>query len=310
MGCGAFLFICKNQQYLMEKVIFTVLFGDTDDLKEPRFVTPGWRYVCYTDNLDLVSPTWEIRIVPGAEDMKRLSRAYKLRPHRLFPEADITLYIDATYRPIGNLDDFIKGKEEGVWMSPHPQREDCFQEGQVIREKRLDDPDVVLDQLGRYRDAGFPDRAGLWRCGTIIRNRGCEDFNEVWWNEVERGSWRDQISCPFAAWKIGTRINPIPHGEPLKYLNVSLHKPYKLTGGVVRVKDIYEIPAVGRDCWVCVGECAYAERAVNAYKRVHCICTKQAYIFPRWLWDYLWDLEKMEKHIMVYGGKLVYWNEE
>lgn len=31
------------------KVCYTVISGSYDGLKEPRYVTPGWKYICFTD---------------------------------------------------------------------------------------------------------------------------------------------------------------------------------------------------------------------------------------------------------------------
>ena len=44
------------------KVIYTAIFGDYDTLKEPLVITPGWKYICYTDQ-DFESKVWEIKKV-------------------------------------------------------------------------------------------------------------------------------------------------------------------------------------------------------------------------------------------------------
>ncbi len=295
----------------MKKLIYTVIFNKKDDLKEVRTVTPGWDYIAITEDPEIRSTTWQVKLVDiSGKDAKKASRDYKLRPHIHFPEYDQTIYIDGSYLVKGNLDDFAGDRGPGVWMTTHPQRDCAYKEGQAVREKRLDDADTVLEQLARYRDEGYPDRNGLWRGGCILRIGDCSAFNQAWWAEVELGSYRDQLSAPYAAWKTLTPINALPHGHVETYFKPYLHKPFKLTGGVVKASTPDEIRAVDRDKWVCVGECEYAQRATQAYKKVHLIATPNAYIFPRWLFDYTWQLDKIEKLVMLYGGTIVYWNEE
>lgn len=303
---GEFLFL----NLFMDKVIYTVLLGDKDDLREPRVITPGWDYICFTDQ-NISSANWTIvKWNDGGLGQKKESRRAKILSHEYFPNATTTIYIDASYTVRGNLDEFVEGKTMEVYMTRHPQRDCVYKEAQTIREKGLDDPSLVLEQVGNYRDLGYPDRRGLYRCGVIVRNEHAAEFNEQWWDEIRTGSYRDQISAPVAAWKTNTKINEIPHGQVEKFFAPGLHKPYKLLGGVVRANTPDEIRAVGIDQWVCVGECSYAERATQAYKRVHLIATPNAYIFPRWLFNYIWQIDQMEKIIRIYGGTVAYFNEE
>jgi len=45
-------------------ICYTVLSGDYDNLKNPKVVTPGWKYVCFTDQDNVKSDIWEIRDLP------------------------------------------------------------------------------------------------------------------------------------------------------------------------------------------------------------------------------------------------------
>lgn len=299
-----------------KKLIFTVLIGDKDELKEPRVITPGWDYIAIVSPEHVMGATetvvdkgWTLWPVEVDGDPRKFSRKHKIKPYSFFNHYNTIIYIDASYRIKGDLDEFVAGKGPGVWMTMHPQRDCIYKEGQVVREKGLDDPEVVLSQVGNYRDEGYPDRNGLYRCGVIIRIGDTSLFDNMWWGEVSRGSWRDQISAPYASWKAGVPIQPIPHGQVEQYFKPYLHKPYKLTGGIVYAHTPEEIRAAGRDQWVCVGECTYAERATAAYKKVHLIATENAYIFPRWLFDHLWDVSRMEEMIRLYGGTICYFNE-
>ena len=56
-------------------------------------------------------------------------------------------------------------------------------------------------QLDRYRDEKLPENAGLFETNVVLRSHKSErviKFNEYWWNELSKGSRRDQLSCVYA----------------------------------------------------------------------------------------------------------------
>ena len=60
----------------MRKAIYTFIIGNYDTLKTPGVMTPGWDYICLTDNPTLKSTIWDVRrserghIDAGLEDKK------------------------------------------------------------------------------------------------------------------------------------------------------------------------------------------------------------------------------------------------
>ena len=52
----------------------------------------------------------------------------------------------------------------------------------------------------------YPKNNGLWANGVLIRKHNDPDIikmNEMWWQEIQNGSRRDQLSAPYVAWKCG-----------------------------------------------------------------------------------------------------------
>ena len=91
------------------KVVYTYIFGKHDWLRHPNFVTPGWRYVCFTDTPDGVWPpdhkkhTWEIITVPSEYDTpKRTAGYYLTHGLDLFPEAEIIISAIGMCQIVGN----------------------------------------------------------------------------------------------------------------------------------------------------------------------------------------------------------------
>jgi len=302
----AFFVIYHN--FMNQHLLFTINFG-AKDIPQPARVTSGWDYLAITDGKVEYEYPWRVeKVDTTGKEIKRLSRKYKILGQEYFASYQTVVYCDASYQPYGNLNEFIAGKKEGVWMGVHPQRDCTYREGEAIRNKQLDNPELVLRQVARYRDEGLLDRSGLWRCGVFIRNRGSEEFFEKWYEEVLYGSWRDQLSCTYSAWKTGTTINALPHGEKEKYFRPHLHATYPLDGGIVHLTDPAQIPNQQNNQWICIGNFPEAEQAIARFPLVHLIFNKEgALLFPRWLYSYLWDLDKMVDYVSAYGGQIGYW---
>lgn len=253
----------------MKKIIYTVILDDTDDLKEPYFVTPGWDYVCITDNPNLSSPTWGIDLVEST-DSKKDSRFYKITNQ--FPTYDTSIYIDATFEIRRNLDYYINTRTKDIWLNKHPMRSCAYEEAQIVIDKKLDAEETVANQILKYQFDGFPPDFGMWRCGTIIRDPKSEKVNELcelWNKEVQEGSWRDQISFPYACWKVDLHPRTIPYGLTESYFKQSLHKCHPT------------------DDWKFLGEGDYDKDLITKYSTAHLIILRNGILFPKWINNYI-----------------------
>jgi hypothetical protein len=59
--------------------------------------------------------------------------------------------------------------------------------------------------MQKFRDEGFPHRSGLYFGGWLAFKIGepSERFLRLWWNYIETGSRRDQLSMPVAVKRSG-----------------------------------------------------------------------------------------------------------
>ena len=66
---------------------------------------------------------------------------------------------------------------------------------------------IILDGNGRWaKKKGMPRNYGQFECSFLARennNKTCMKLMDDWWNEVQRFSYRDQISFMYCAWKNG-----------------------------------------------------------------------------------------------------------
>ena len=94
-----------------KNVVYTCITGGYDTLTEPEFVSDGFDYVCFTDNVDLNSDVWEIRPLPKETDslsQVKKQRYVKLNPHLLLSDYDISIWVDGNVKINGDLNTFMK----------------------------------------------------------------------------------------------------------------------------------------------------------------------------------------------------------
>jgi hypothetical protein len=193
------------------KVIYTAIFDRYDNV--PPIVAPaeGWTRILFTDS-DLQVEGWRVVKLPFEP---KIFRKVKIMPHLFLPkEHTVSIWHD------GNLLMKILPQfavdEAGFWLMKHPERNCAYKEADACIILRKDSREVIGEQMKRYREDGFPENIsanGLPSTGVIVRanNPAYYKTAELWWDEVQNGSVRDQLSFPYAAWKTNLQYKVFPH---------------------------------------------------------------------------------------------------
>lgn len=187
------------------KAVYTAIFSNYDDLKEPFVVTPGWKYICFTDQ-DIKSSLWEIRKVPVMDcGPVKTARHYKINFHKHI-ESEYSLWVDATFIINCNLTRWWKNFKEPFTTIDHPYNDCIYKEATNCMDIGRGEPDKIKEQIAFYYRDGLPEHFGLISSGILMRQRTPEviRFCEQWWEQVETFSSRDQIAFTYAYWN-----NPI-----------------------------------------------------------------------------------------------------
>lgn len=183
--------------------VYTALFGQYERLNEqPIRHESQLRFICFTDDPDLRSDTWDIVLVKPIfpVDPTRSQREYKMLPHRVLPEYSVSLYIDNSVvlkRPpeselalhLSDCDFALPG---------HSYRRTVLDEFYEVSRLGLDDPSRVFEQLNHY-SLTMPsvlEEVPYW-CGILFRRHGnptLRETLELWLQHVYRYSRRDQLS--------------------------------------------------------------------------------------------------------------------
>lgn len=197
------------------KVVYTAVLGGSDTLKEAP-VNAADRCYCFTDAPDQESKGWMFkpwRIVDGP---RRDAWRLRCRPDLLFPTAQQTLWLDASFEMLDVQALFRDAGDAELAGLNHHERTSCFEEGMELVTIGQSLNWDVQRQLERYAREGFPARH-LTTAGILLRRRSAliTAFNRHWENEIDmhRGD-NTQLSLDYAAWRVGLPITHLTGNYP------------------------------------------------------------------------------------------------
>jgi len=193
-----------------KKVIYTCITGGYDKLEDPKVISEGFDYICFTDT-PFESKIWQMRPIPSELDylsnVKR-QRNIKINPHKYLSEYDFSVWVDGNYIFKGDVNKYIEkycNKEDiSIFIGKHPTRRCIYEEAKAVIKIKKDTSENVNKQMSVYKKEGFPKNYGLVQSNIIFRyhnNEDCIRLMEAWWKEVEQYSHRDQLSFNYAVWK-------------------------------------------------------------------------------------------------------------
>ena len=196
----------------MTKTLYTAIIGNYDKLfPVPAKFRKGWDLKCFTDQKHLGGEGWEIAAVErnGLSDVA-FSKKIKILPHEYLPGAEASLWIDASYKVLGPLNEFVSlfdKKEFAVFE--HPDRSCVYEEMDAIIRLNKAHPIPINRQRQTYLEMGIPPNGGLYRCGVVYRRKApaVVDLDNLWWTyTLWFATWRDQLTLPLALWVRGQQI--------------------------------------------------------------------------------------------------------
>ena len=193
----------------MSTIIYTVITGSYDSIKQPRVMEAGVEYVLFTNNPEIKDAgVWKVVQIPSEEWTGRterennilLSRKVKMLPHEYLPEVvEWSIYIDADMvikRPLTELLNNLHSKTL-IAACRHSYCKNVQEEIEDLLAKNMVRPEQVKEQWQKYTEWGFWDDLGISENGLLIRrhnDRRLQKLMELWWSEYQQGCLRDQVS--------------------------------------------------------------------------------------------------------------------
>ncbi|KAJ9167142.1 hypothetical protein P3X46_021813 [Hevea brasiliensis] len=233
--------------------VISCIFGNSDRLRSPaskmvsRLSKKNVCFVMFVDEVTFQTLSsegqmpdragfiglWKIVVVKNLPytDMRRVGKIPKLLPHRLFPSARYSIWLDSKLRlqldPLLVLEYFLWRKGHEFAISNHYDRHCLWEE--VAQNKRLNKYNhTVIDQQFTFYQAdglkrfnasdpnkllpsNVPEGSLIVRAHTPLSNL----FSCLWFNEVDRFTPRDQLSFAYTYQK----LRSMNLGKPF-YLNM------------------------------------------------------------------------------------------
>jgi hypothetical protein len=195
-------------------VVYTAIFAPIKDkLYEPVDCGDGVRYEAFVEDPSAQTEAgWHLRpaIFQHKEGRKR-ARRHKVLAHKLYPDAEATLWVDGCLTPKEDIRQLVEWYLSGcdLCMFEHGERTCVYRELEACLRLQKDSPTRMRTQIHGYRRAGYPYNNGLAETTAVLRRHTpqIELFNETWWEEISKGSVRDQLSVNFVCWKLGVSYN-------------------------------------------------------------------------------------------------------
>ncbi|PWB96050.1 glycosyltransferase domain-containing protein [Salinibacterium hongtaonis] len=196
------------------RVVYTALLGDYEDLIEQTVAEESEvDFICFTDNPDLRSTTWDIRLVTPSFplDLVRSQRDLKIRGHESLSGYDEILYMDNSVHlrvdPTVIFESWLGTADYAV--SLHSKRDRVIDEFDEVRSLRYDDPARIDEQLLHYAELypGVIQERPYWNGLSVRRNTPeVGRMMDIWFDHVLRYSRRDQLSANVAFHLGGVKI--------------------------------------------------------------------------------------------------------
>ena len=199
--------------------VYTVITGEYDTPADPVYADDEIDYYLIADSKvaeNYNGKVWKVIHAPllqeGLSNAKR-NRYMKLHHDETLEltgkKYDYCIYIDGSIRIICDIKPLVYSLiESGKTIALHHHRiRDCIysERNDIIMQNKAKAKDID-GQLKFYRSEGMPEHFGLFENTVIIRkcnDSKLKDIMHQWWLQVERFTYRDQISLPYVLWKNG-----------------------------------------------------------------------------------------------------------
>ncbi len=210
----------------MKIIVYTANIGNYDIVDLPGFKkdNPDITFILFTTDRHFRSNDWEVRYIHTPElinkDNQRVARYFKLQPHKVLPPHDFNIWFDSCLSlKIKDYKSFVKldllDRKLDMVSYRHPKRNCLYEEAESCKNQGLDNGIRIKRQMERYKKEFFPKNFGLFDTGFLLRRNTVlmQQFQDVWYKELDTGSKRDQLSHSYALWKTGISIASYTKGS-------------------------------------------------------------------------------------------------
>lgn len=210
-------------------VVYTALFGDYDNLIDPIERFEGCDFICFTDQKDLKSEVWDIRLIEECHlPSNMMNRYYKIMPHCFFSDYDFSLYVDSNVS-ILKSPYYLKDRylcDSSFAMPKHFLRSNIYDEAGVLLRSGRVTPKKLFKQMLYYKKDGYDGGNSLGENNILLRRHNELGLvMELWWANINKFTQRDQLSLMYILWKTKTNFSFLDESSrDNKFFSLKSHK--------------------------------------------------------------------------------------
>ena len=196
--------------------VVTAISGPFDALLLPDQLEPEIDYFCVSDTVGDGYGVFRILPLPYLDaDSRRSARYVKTNLLRLFPGYEVAVWIDANVLVRSPIAVFVEATQAAgrcIGAIPHPTRRSYLEEAEVATELKLDDAELVTAQTAVYAEEKNLEEATLIETNFMVfdaRRPQTARFTQLWWNQINTFSRRDQLSINYCLLKADANWHPL-----------------------------------------------------------------------------------------------------
>jgi hypothetical protein len=142
----------------------------------------------------------------------------KILPQIFLPDYGTTIWVDGSHlitNPLFAQEAIESMGDSGMALYRHPWRDCIYEEAEASVGMRKYQDQPIRAQAAAYRAEGHPEHWGLWACGTLVRRNtpGIRQMDDMWWAEIQKWSYQDQISLPVVLRRMDFRPAEFQHHQ-------------------------------------------------------------------------------------------------
>lgn len=199
--------------------VYTCITGSYDEVKTfPLYAESKIDYFLFTNNRSITSDFWSVVYIDDEGlDNIRLARKIKVLGHPILASYDVTVWMDGASYARAPITKFLSEccdlDSYSLVGFAHRERDCIYDEALECVKVKKDKLPIIAEQVSRYKSEGYPSHAGLIESTVIVR-RGHDEVLDAamfdWFEEICRGSYRDQLSFNYVARRHNLNFRLLP----------------------------------------------------------------------------------------------------
>jgi hypothetical protein len=202
----------------MNITVATAAIGTKETPPPPAFRDSRIAYYCATDRPAIEG--WQTVGAASIANPRKLARMTKIFAAQGFHESSAVIWVDASFAWLVSPLELAKlalAMDVDIAAFRHPDRNRITEEAAEVQRLGMAPVGSVNAQIAAYRAAGFDTderpQEELTTTGLMVfckRSPAMLDFLDLWREQIDSATVRDQLSVDYCAWKTGARIGYLP----------------------------------------------------------------------------------------------------